>query len=310
MVIKYVVSHKSPDTDTICSSIMYSKFLKLKGIESKAIKLGNLNNETKFVLEKFEFEVPETKLELEEGSQIILVDHNEESQSIDNRDKYKIVEVIDHHKFDFSTKEPLKIRAEPIGSTCSIVSKMFFENNLELTQNEASILISAIISDTLYFRSPTTTKEDIELVSKLNEIAKIQDLKEYSLKLFERKSDLGDISIEKIIKMDYKTFNISGRKFGIGVMETTSPDFGISRKKEIISKLNEIKEDDNLDFVFLSIVDILNEENLTLFGDDETGNLLKDVFNAELNANIANLKRVLSRKKQIVPKLEEYFSKN
>jgi len=309
---KYIISHKSPDTDTICSSLVYSNYLrKKKNMKTKVCKLGDINSETKFVLEKFGFNEPETVESLPVGSGIILMDHNEAKQSIDNIDNYKIIQIIDHHKMDFSTKEPLFIRSEPIGSTCSIVSKMFFEDNIELTKEEAGLLISAIISDTLYFRSPTTTKEDVELVKKLNEIAKIDKLEEYSLEMFRKKSDLGNIDIDKLVKMDYKEFNLSGKKVGVGVIETTTPDYSIKRCDEISTKLNEIIKEDGLDYVFLSVVDILNENNVTIVGDNETRKVLEDVFKAkpyQEYKNILELGRVLSRKKQIIPKLEEYFS--
>ena len=310
MVTKYIISHKSPDTDTICSSIIYSRYLKRKkNMNSVVCKLGELNNETKFVLEKFGFDVPKTCSELEMGSEIILMDHNEEKQSIDNRDKYKIIQIIDHHKMDFSTKEPLFIRAEPIGSTCSIVSKMFFEDKIELKQEEASLLISAIISDTLYFKSPTSTKEDVLLLEKLNKIAKIENMEKFALEMFAKKSDLGDISIEKLVKMDYKEFNLNGNKIGVGVMETTMPDYGLNRKNEISQNLTKIIKNDGLDYAFLSIIDILNEKNYTIVANEKTANILKEIFKGEIEKeNIVNLGRILSRKKQIIPKLEEYFS--
>lgn len=303
-MIKYIISHKNPDTDTICSSIIYSKFLEKKKIKTIVCKLGKLNNETKFVLEKFGFEEPKTIDKLDENSNIILMDHNEAKQSIDNRDRYKIYQVIDHHKIDFQTSEPLNIRCEPIGSTCSIIAKMFFEQKINLTKNEAGMLLSGIISDTLYFRSPTTTKEDIVLRDKLNEIAKIENLKEYAYKLFDKKSDLGNIKIRDLIKLDYKEFNIKKKKIGIGVMETTSPKFGLNKKKEIIEDLKKIKLEDNLDYVFFSIIDILNEENITIYENENMGKMLSLAFDVNCCDNECHIGRILSRKKQIVPKLE------
>ena len=305
-MVKYIISHKNPDTDTICSSIIYSIYLKRKeNIDTKVIKLGELNNETKFVLKEFNFKEPETKTELEENSEIILTDHNEEKQSIDNRKRYKLIQIIDHHKIDLKTQIPLFIRTEPIGATCSIIAKMFFENNIQIKKNEASLLISAIISDTLYFRSPTTTKEDIELVKKLNQIAEIKNLEVFSLNLFDRKSDLGNLSIEEIIKLDYKEFNMNNKKIGIGIMETTNVNYGLDRKEEIIKKMKEILKKENLNYLFLSIVDILNEKNYTIYANKETENLLKIAFNAKIKNNLAELGNIISRKKQIVPAIEK-----
>jgi len=306
-MVKYIISHKNPDTDTICSSIVYSNYLNSENIEAVPIKLGNLNNETKFILEKFGFEIPITKLSLDENSEVILVDHNEETQSIDDLEKLKIVGIIDHHKFKLKTSEPLMIRAEVLGSTCSILSKIFFENGYDLSKNEASILIAAILSDTLFFRSPTTTNDDKLIVDRLNKVAKIPDLENFSLEMFEAKSDLGDISTEDLIKLDYKVFDFNGKKFGISVMETTNPNYGLSRKDEIIAKLKEIKKRENLDGILFSIVDILNEVNSTLFSDDFEKEVLFKVFKVKGEDNFVDLGNRVSRKKQLVPFLEKYF---
>ncbi len=301
----YVFGHKNPDTDSVLSSIVYSKYLDLKNIENEAIVLGELNQETKFILKKFDVGEPKFENNLAEESKIVLMDHNEFDQSIDNIENLNIVEIIDHHKFKVHTSNPIKIRTEPIGSTCSIVAKIFFENNVELNKVDAELLISGIISDTLYFRSPTTTTEDKEICKKLNKIAKISDLEEYSLEMFNAKSDLGNIDVEKLIKLDYKIFEFGGSNYGVGVMETTNPNYGLNRKDEIIEKMKEIKHEDNLKGIFLSIVDILNEKNTTIFSDEEDGQLLKNLFNAKINGNLADLGNVVSRKKQIVPVFEK-----
>jgi manganese-dependent inorganic pyrophosphatase len=307
MVTKHIIGHKSPDTDTTCSSIAYGELLSQKGEDVKVIKLGELNNETKFVLEKFGIEEPETLSVLEDGSQIILMDHNEAKQSIDGREKLKIVQIIDHHRFDFSVKEPLMIRAEPLGSTCSIVAKMYFESGLNLSKEIAGILISSILSDTLNFKSATTTKEDKEIVAKLNEIVKIEDLNSFALEMFNAKSDLGDIDVDELVKLDYKIFEINGKRVGVGVMETTNPDYGLDRKEEIIAELKRVEKEDSLDFVFFSIIDILKEINFTLFSNEAGEDLLKRGFNATVESEVASLGRILSRKKQIIPKFEEFM---
>lgn len=306
-MVKYIVSHKNPDTDTICASIVYCNFLKQKGFDSKPVRIGDLNNETKFVLEKFKVKSPEMYKILPKESEIILVDHNEIEQSIDNFSELNVVGIIDHHKFKLETSQPLFIRAEPLGSTCSIIAKMIFESGIEPSKEEASLLLSAIISDTLYFRSPTTTKEDRDLVEKLNKIAQIKDLESYSLDMFNAKSDLGDIPVENLIKLDYKIFDFNGKKFGIGFMETTNPNYGLSKKDKIVEKMKEIKIKENLSGILFSIVDILNELNLTLFTDNFEKEILLKVFNAKIEDDIANLGSRVSRKKQVVPLLEEYF---
>ena len=308
-IMKYIIGHLNPDTDTICSALVYEDYLKQKGEEVKAYALGHLNNETKLVFKKFSVEKPEHVHEIPKNSKIILLDHNEETQSIHNINDLDIVEIIDHHKVKLETDKPIKIHIEPLGSSCSIIAKKYFQSNLELTPTNASLLLAGIISDTLYFRSPTTTQEDKELAEKLNKIAKIEDLEKFSLEMFNAKSDLGDIDTEELIKLDYKIFNFAeGQKFGIGVMETTNKDFGLNRKDEIISKLKEIKEKDNLQGVYFSIIDILNEESYTLCADEEDCQLFMRLFNAKDQDRVLFVDNLVSRKKQIAPVFQKHFN--
>lgn len=306
--MKYVCGHKKPDTDSILSAILYSKFLKSKGEKAEAIKLGEINNETKFVLEKFSVDIPETKEELSKNSEIILVDHNENVQSINNIDELIIDSIIDHHRFDIRTEKPINIRAEKIGSTCSVLYKIFKEQNYEISKKEAGLLISGIISDTLYFRSPTSTDEDKKIMEKLNKIAEIKNLEKYSLEMFNAKSDLGDIEVEKIVKMDYKEFEFGGEKYGVGVIETTNPDYIFGRKEEIVEALNKIKKEEGLKGIMVSVIDILNEHNKTIVADEHEAEILRAVFQGEeIEHNVYSLGPILSRKKQIVPKLDEHL---
>jgi len=307
-MVKYVIGHKNPDTDSVISAILYSDFLNNKNIEAKAFMLGEANNETRFILEKFGFDMPVVVSTLENESEVVLVDHNEKKQTIDNIDELIIDTIIDHHKFGIITSGPVDIRAEKLGSTASVLAKIFEEQNYTLSKEQAGILISAVISDTLFFRSPTTTDFDKELVNKLNAIAQIEDLEEYSLEMFNAKSDLGDISTEDMIKLDYKEFELGGEKYGIGVFETTNTDFAMDRKLEIIETLQEIKEKDELKGILFSVIDILNEKNTTIISDEYEAEVLRAVFSGkEIESNIFELGSIISRKKQIVPALEKYF---
>jgi manganese-dependent inorganic pyrophosphatase len=307
-MVKYIFGHTKPDTDSILSAILYANFLNKKNIEAKAIKLGEINNETKFILEKFNIEIPETIKELEENSEIILVDHNENIHSIKNIEKLNINTIIDHHRFDIRIDMPINIRSEALGSTCSILFKIFKEQNYKISKKEAGLLISGIISDTLYFRSPTSTDEDKQIIEELNQIAKIEDLEKYSLEMFNAKSDLGEMEIEKIIKMDYKEFEFGGEKYGIGVIETTNPDYIFSRKDEFVEALIDIKKKENLKGILVSVIDILNEHNKTIVPDSHEAEILRAVFDGkEIEHNVYSLGPILSRKKQIIPHLEKHL---
>jgi len=307
--MKSIIGHQNPDTDTVCSAIAYQKFLAVKGLESKAFALGEINNETKMVLKKFKVDSPEVINKLPENSEIILVDHNEEGQSIENFKDLNVIEIIDHHKANIQTDKPIKIHIEPLGSSCSIIAKKFLAKKFEIPREIAQILIAGIISDTLFFRSPTTTKEDKNLVEKLNKIAKIEKLEKFSLEMFDAKSDVKNLSTEKLIKADYKKFDFSGHKFGIGLMETTNKDFGLERKEEILKYLKKIKTEDNLEAICFSVIDILKRENYTLCSGEKEKEVLKKVFDFEDNDGVLFKKGLISRKKEIIPILENYFNK-
>lgn len=305
--MKSIIGHRNPDTDTVCSAIAYQNLLKTRNIEAKAFALGEINNETKFVLEKFQVDFPEVINNLPKDSEIILVDHNEEGQSIENFNDLNVVEVIDHHKANIQTDKPIRIHIEPLGSSCSIIAKKFLAKNIEIPEKIASILMAGIVSDTLFFRSPTTTETDKELVEKLNKIAGIKNLENFSLKMFDAKSDVKDLTTEELVKLDYKNFNFSGHKIGIGVMETTNKDFGLERKEEIVEILKKIKEDDKLEAVYFSVIDILKEENYTLSSGDKEKEQFIEIFASRKQKGVLYNKGLVSRKKEIVPQLENYF---
>lgn len=306
----YVIGHKNPDTDAVVSAIICANIRKELGEEVKAIKLGELNKETEFVLNYWNAEIPETKTQLPDGSQVVLVDHNEKSQAIDNIEKMDVISVIDHHKFNLITDKPLHIIAHPVGSTATILGDLMLNADIVPTKEEAGLLISAIISDTLYFRSATTTEQDKQLVEELNQIAEIEDLEAYSLEMFNAKSDLGDMPAEQLVKLDYKEYEIEGKKVAIGVLETTSTEYGLSRKDEIISAMQKIKKDDNLDHLVFCIVNIIKEQNIAMVSDQQDSTLVESTFGEKEKSNLIELGNLLSRKKQITPAIENYLKGN
>lgn len=171
----YVVGHLNPDTDSICSPIAYAEYLKKNGKEAIAVRSDDINDETKFVLDYFKIEVPEF-LSDATGKKIILVDHNERSQSPKNIEKAEILEVIDHHKINFTSDTPILFQTEPLGATATIVAKKYLsDKEVKITKQIAGLLLSAILSDTVVFKSETTTKEDIEVAKKLAKIVGIGD---------------------------------------------------------------------------------------------------------------------------------------
>lgn len=306
----YLVWHKNPDTDSILSPLVYEHFLKSNGQDVEAIKIGVMNNESIFILEKLGFKKPRRVDTLPAGSKIFLLDHNEKKQAIDNLDELDIVWLIDHHNFGwFSTSKPIFARLETLGCTNSILYKMFKEKKYDIPQDIAKLMISAIISDTLYFRSPTTTQEDRDIVAELNKIAQIENLEQRSLDMFNAKSDLGDMSANKIVKFDFKKYDVNSTRMAIGVLETTNPNYSLARKDELLQAMQNIKKQDELDFILLCVVDILNETNTAFILGESEADVVSNVFGVDTIDNIADLWNRISRKKQIIPDLTDYFNK-
>lgn len=304
-----VVWHKVPDTDAITSAIVYAYFLQQTGHNAQAVMLGQANKETLFVLNQSGFSLPEIVEKLPEGSVIALVDHNELAQSIDERAKYIIHSVVDHHKVaNFETGYPLMMRLEPLASTNSILYKMYRESNIEITPQIATLMLGGILSDTLHFRSPTTTDFDRTIVTTLASIAGITDIEWFAMQMFAAKSDLGDISAYDLIKkVDAKDFVFGSQQSLIACIETTNPDYCLNRKDEIISTIRTIKASEWYDFIIFCVIDILNEKNTTIVAGTIESEIVKKVFGADTVDGLADLGNRISRKKTIIPPMEEHL---
>jgi len=304
-----VVGHKVPDTDCVLSAIIACDYLEKKGYHKATPYIqGELNKETEFLLKELNIEKPQVKTSFPTKSNICLVDHNEEFQTLDNLSELNVEWVIDHHKLKFETPTPLNMRVEPICSTGSILFKMYKEAGFEVSKEIGTMMLACILSDSLLFRSATTTKEDTILAEELKEITWIDDFEKFAMPMFNAKSDLWDMEVEKLIKYDYKEFDFNWTKAGIWTLETTNPAYGLWRKEEILEGLEKIKKEDNLDFIMLSIVDIIWEKNTTICLDWFESEIISKVFNTEVIDNLADLKNRLSRKKQVVPELTKYFA--
>ena len=301
MVDIYVIGHKNPDTDSICSAIAYSHFLKLQGREVKPARAGEINSETKFVLDSFGFESPEL-IEDGTGKKFILVDHNEKDQRVDG--DYEILEILDHHKFDFSYPIPISILCKPIGSTCTIIAEMFFERNLNLSKDIAGLLISGILSDTVIFKSPTTTKKDREIAEKLNKIVGL-DLVEFGKEMKKKGAQIEGKSVEELILRDFKEFDFRGKKVGIGQLELIESEEFLEKRDEILKEMKKIKEEKKYDSLIFVVTDIMKEGS-TLFCVGEEEKVAK-AFGIDLSSGQSYIDGLISRKKQVVPVLGEVF---
>lgn len=303
-----VIGHKNPDTDATLSALIMADFLSKKWYKAAPYIQWELNKETEYLLETYNFPKPIVQSSLDPEIEVCLVDHNEASQAPDNLSELNITWLIDHHKIDFSSSTALNIRIEPLCSTASILYKMYRESGYGISKEIATMMLACIMSDSLLWKSPTSTQEDKDIATELQKIAEINSLEDFAMPMFEAKSDLWDMPIKDLIQYDYKNFEFGDIKIGVWTLETTNPEYGLGRKNEILTGLGEIKKEQNLDFIMLSIVDILGEENTTIVCDGEDSKILSEVFNCEVKDNLADLWARLSRKKQIAPDLTKYFS--
>ena len=299
-----VFGHKSPDTDSICSAIAMAELQKKLGKNVRAVRLGEPNKETKFALNYFGVEAPELISNLEEGQEVILVDHNEFSQSADGIEKAKIKMVVDHHRIcDFLTAEPLYYRAEPVGCTNTILLKLYKENGIEIDKKVAGLMLSAIISDTLLLKSPTKTLEDEKAVEELAKIAEV-DYNKYGLEMLKAGTDLSDYTAEELIGLDCKKCELKDKKAKVAQVNTADIPEMMKRKAEFETAIMKDIEDNQLDLFVFAITDILNSNSQAIVLGKES-KIFEKGFNVELIDNTAFLPKVVSRKKQILPVLQE-----
>ena len=297
-----VLGHKNPDTDSICSAIAYSNLKNQLGFDSEAVRLGEINKETEYVLNHFEIKAPRLINKIENNQNIILVDHNEAGQSVENRENAKILEIIDHHRIDLSTAEPINMRFETVGCSSTIISKIYEEKNIEISKNMAGVMLSAILSDTLIFKSPTCTEEDIIQAKKLAEIAEL-NYEKYGMDMLIAGTALNDKSAEELYNLDMKPFSFGNEASTIAQVNTVDINSVLEKKEELTKVMKGLIDKDNLSFAALMITDIINESTELLV----VGNkgLANKAFNMDITKDTVHLQKVVSRKKQIVPPLTE-----
>ena len=304
----FVLGHKNPDTDSICSAISYAYLKNETGMEAEPIRLGELNNETIFALEKFGFDAPRLVERVSsEVSQVILVDHNERQQSAEDIDEVQVIEVVDHHRIaNFETTDPLYFRAEPVGCTTTILLKLFKENDVEVPANIAGLMLSAIISDSLLFKSPTCTEQDVQAARELAGIAGI-NAEEYGLAMLKAGADLSNKTLEDLISLDSKEFEAGEHRFEVAQVNAIDVNEVISRQKELEILMNQVIEKKGLDLFVFAVTDILNNDSAAIVLGKRAG-IIETAFKSSVVDNRVLLPGVVSRKKQIVPVITEALS--
>lgn len=303
-----VFGHKNPDTDTICSAISYAELKKAQGADIEAVRLGELNSETAFVLDYFQVTAPRlVQTVANEVSEVALVDHNEHQQSADDIKDVTVVSVVDHHRIaNFETADPLYYRAEPVGCTTTILLKMFRENEVEVSKTIAGLMLSAIISDTLLFQSPTCTKEDKLAAEKLALIADV-DIQTYGMEMLKAGADVSKKTVAELL-LDAKEFNMNDHKVEIAQINVVDVNDVLSRRAEVEALMTSIIAEKELDLYLFVITNILTNDSVGIAIGDKT-DVAEQAYGIKFINNQAPLQGVVSRKKQVVPILTESFDK-
>ena len=301
-----IFGHKNPDTDTICSAIAYAELKAALGFDVEPVRLGEVNGETQFALDKFSASAPRlVETVANEVNSVILVDHNERQQSVSDINDVRVLEVIDHHRIaNFETTDPLYYRAEPVGCTATILNKLYKEHDVEI--KKAGLMLSAIISDSLLFKSPTCTEEDVKAAKELASIAEV-DAEEYGLAMLKAGADLSDKTIAELITLDAKEFQMGEHRVEVAQINAVDTNDVLIRQEDLKHAMLETIAEKGLDLFVLVVTDILNSNSMALAIGKET-EAVEKAFDVSLVDDKALLKGVVSRKKQIVPPLTEALS--
>ncbi len=309
-----VIGHKSPDTDSIGAAISYSYLQRQMGVEAVAGRAGELNKESKFALEYFGVEAPEfissvaRKSESDEKQKVILVDHNESKQCVDGIQDAEVIEVVDHHRLgDFETSNPIFMLFCPVGCVNTIIYNLYKMRGIQPTKAVAGMMLSAIISDTVLFRSPTTTDKDREAVKELAELAGV-DYEQYGMEMLKAGADISDYSAEQLASNDRKEFESAGNTFTVGQISVMDVEPINAKKDAIMAVLEKNKAEKGYVASYLMVTDILAEDTFLWFTDGAQ-EIVEAAFEKKADNQCVYLPKVMSRKKQVSPPLINAYAK-
>ncbi len=304
-----ILGHKSPDTDSVTAAIALAELQRELGVDAVPCRQGELNPETALVLEKFGFPVPQLTTDVTD-KQYMLVDHSDIKQAPDNWDKGELLAVVDHHKIgDITTSKPIVFFALPVGCTGTVLYKMYIDlYKKPIAPKVAGLMLSAILSDTVLFKSATCTPDDKAVAEALAKIAGVDDMMAWGMEMAKAKSSVEGVAPKDLIHRDYKDFNMSGKTVGIGQLELISLDLITKDMKcALLDEMKKMKVDGNRHSVFLMLTDIMKEGTELLAVTDDPA-VVEKAFSEKLDGNTVWLPGVMSRKKQMVPPLERAFA--
>lgn len=303
-----VFGHQNPDTDAIGAAIAFSHLQNQLGKDTEAVALGEPSEETQYALDYFKLAAPRVVASAkDEAAQVMLVDHNEFQQSISDIADVEILSVVDHHRIaNFETANPLYYRAEPVGCTSTIVLKMYKENQVAIPKEIAGIMLSAIISDTLLFKSPTCTPEDVAAAKELAELAEVE-LEAYGLDMLKAGTNLSDKTAAVLLDLDAKSFLMGEANVRIAQINTVDLNEVMDRQAELEQAMAEEMTKNGYDLFVLVVTNILDSDSELLVAGNAIDKV-EEAFQTKLTNNRALLKGVVSRKKQVVPQLTAAFN--
>lgn len=308
----YVTGHKSPDTDSIAAAISYSYLKRQLGMDAVAARAGEPNKETKFALDYFKVEAPvlltsvARKSESDEKTKIILVDHNESKQCVDGIKDADVLELIDHHRLgDFETESPIFILIRPVGCVNTVIYGLYKQNGVKPSKEVAGVMLSAIISDTVLFRSPTCTEEDKKAVKELAEIAGV-DYEKYGMDMLKAGADISDYPAEKLAHNDTKEFEAGGKTFSCGQISVMDVEPINVKKADIMKALEDTKAEKKYEASYLMVTNILTEDTYLWFTEGAK-DAAEKAFGKKAENGMIYLPKVMSRKKQVAPFLLKVY---
>jgi len=302
----YTCGHKIPDSDSIIGAIAMAYLQKQLGKETCAVRQGDINPESQYILDKFNLEAPELKTSFA-GEDIFLVDFNNYTEGPDDLKEANLVGIADHHKLGgLVTAGPLDVWIRAVGCSNTIIKEMFDYYNVEIPKDLAGAMMCAILSDTVIFKSPTCTTVDTRTCKALADIAEIKNFKEIGMEMFKVKSAVDGVPARELVKRDYKNFEMNGKKVGIGQLEVVDLAIFDGRREELITDIKALKEEEGCDTVLLLLTDIIAMGSQILVATDSL-DVVEKAWDVKVENDQFWLKGCLSRKKQVVPFLEPAF---
>ncbi|MGI2258223.1 manganese-dependent inorganic pyrophosphatase [Shewanella sp. GXUN23E] len=303
----YVVGHKIPDSDSICGAIALAYLKNQIGESAVATRLGEISPETQFILDTFGVQAPEYK-DSYAGEQVYIVDHSEVTQAPDDIAQATIVGIVDHHKLgDLTTATPLECWIRPVGCSNTVIKMMYDFHGVEIPKAIAGIMMCAILSDTVVFKSPTCTTADIRCVEALADIAGVEDFRALGMEMFKVKSAVEGTPVRDLVMRDFKDFNMNGKLVGIGQLEVIDLSVFDAIKHELEADIAALKQEGDRHSVMLLLTDIMKEGSELLVVSDDVA-IIERAYGATTENGRVWLDGVLSRKKQVVPPLQEAFA--